>query len=344
MRKRWLVGIGLCGACAEGGLGRLDPSTGSDEAGTAAASEDAGGSADDGDDDGGPGPGPGGDDATSGDPDGGPGPQDGSDGDATGEDDGTAGPADTGDTGSEPGDPVVVAVGATHARYVSLDDGVTWCQVARTEDPAGQDFDTPFLLRNVTYANGTFVTGSWEAIFASPNGLEWEDVTQGGGPAAGQWIAQIDWGNGWWVATGGYGSAMRSRDLFAWENTTEGMPGTEASRMLAFGDGVFVTARDDVGWFQSSDGTAWTQMDASAGTSVVFDGADFVEHPGFDAQGDTRLRGAWPDAIERAVGDGPFETVATVQDSVTRIAFGQAPTGSIAAARIPDDLAACLGL
>lgn len=249
-----------------------------------------------------------------------------------------------GDTGAAPGDPVVVAVGATHARYVSLDDGVTWCQVGRTDDPEGQDFDTPFLLRNVTYADGLFVAGSWRAIFASDNGLEWQDVTDGNGPAFGQWVAQIDHGNGWWVATGGYGTAMRSSDLATWEITSDGLGGTQASRQLAFGNDMFVTARDEVGWWSSSDGASWTQLDAAAGTSVIFDGMQFVPAPDHDAHGDTRLRAAWPDGIERAQGDGAFERVATVDDTVTRFAFGTAPAGSIAAAAIDPALATCLGL
>lgn len=241
--------------------------------------------------------------------------------------------------------PVVVAVGATHARYVSLDDGMTWCQTGRTDDPAGQDYDTPFLLRNVSYANGSFIAGSWRAIFVSDNGLQWEDITEGQGPEFGQWTAQIQHGNGWWVATGGYGTAMRSQDLMNWEVTSGGMPGTEASRTLAFGNGMFVTGRDDVGWFSSADGAEWTSMNPDGDTRVVFDGNDFVPHPGYDeSDTGTRLRGAWPDGIERAEGAGSFERVATVDDTVTRIAFGYTTDASIAAARISPELADCLGL
>jgi len=241
--------------------------------------------------------------------------------------------------------PVVVAVGATHARYVSLDDGLTWCQTGRTDDPEGQDFDTPFLLRNVSYANGMFIAGSWRAIFVSDNGLQWEDITDGEGPAFGQWTAQIQYGDGWWVATGGYGTAMRSQDLATWEVTSGGLPGNEASRSLAFGNGMFVTGRDNVGWFSSPDGAEWTSMNPDGDTRVIFDGSDFVPHPGYDeSPTGTRLRGAWPDGIERAEGEGSFERVVTVDDTVTRIAFGFTSDASIAGAELSGELAACLGL
>ena len=253
---------------------------------------------------------------------------------------------DTESGGPVEGDvPVVVAVGATHARYVSLDDGLTWCPSGRTDDPEGQDFDTPFLLRNVSYGNGLFIAGSWRAIFVSENGLEWQDITDGQGPAFGQWTAQIQYGNGWWVATGGYGTAMRSQDLGTWEVTSDGMPGNEASRTLAFGDGMFVTGRDGVGWFSSPDGAQWSSLNPVGDTGVVFDGSDFVPHPGYDeSETGTRLRGAWPDGIERAEGEGRFQRVATVDDTVTRIAFGYTSEASIAAARISSELAGCLGL
>ena len=240
---------------------------------------------------------------------------------------------------------MVVAVGATHARYVSLDDGLTWCQTGRTDDPAGQEFDTPFLLRNVSFTGGRFIAGSWRAIFVSDNGLEWEDITGDGDPAFGQWTAQIQYGNGWWVATGGYGTAMRSEDLRVWEVTSRGLPGTEASRSMAFGNGVFVTGRDNVGWWESADGQQWTQRDAAGDSRVVFDGADFVAHPGYDeGPGGVRLRGGWPDAIERAVGDENFETVATAADGVTRFAFGRTSQASLDAAVVDAEVATCLGL
>ncbi|UJR82417.1 hypothetical protein [Sandaracinus amylolyticus] len=252
---------------------------------------------------------------------------------------GSSGP-DAGDPGETI--PVIVAAGSNHARWVSIDQGRTWCSV-RGEAPGTTDFDNPNLLRNITYANGRFVTGSATAIFVSANGYEWTDV---GAPAFDQWVGQIDFGNGWWVATGGYGTAMRSRDLSAWENVSDALPGNEASRTLAFGAGTFVTARDGVGWWSSADGTGWTQLDAGGGTEVVFDGTRFVARPGYDRGHGVRLRNGWPDRIERAEDrDGAaFAAVATVEESPTRFAFGVAPAADYQRERLPASLADCLGL
>jgi hypothetical protein len=239
--------------------------------------------------------------------------------------------------------PVIVAAGANHVRYLSIDEGLTWCLVDRSDDPEATGFDNPFLLRNISYTNGRFVTGSWRAVFASTNGFEWTDVTGGEGPASGQWVADIEYGNGWWVATGGYGTAMRSRDLASWENVSDDLPGNEASRSMAFGDGIFVTARDAVGWWSSTDGTGWTELDRSAGTGVIFDGTDFVEPPDYDEGRGVRLRGAFPDGIERSTG-GAFDSVADGVETVTHFAFGFAPPSDLVRGRVASELADCLGL
>lgn len=258
-----------------------------------------------------------------------------------GADTGTA-PADTGASGATI--PVIVAAGANHWRWLSIDEGVTWCAVPH-ESTGTTDFDNPYLFRNITFANGRFVAGSWRGIFVSTNGYAWTDVTNGAGPAFGQWVAQIDYGNGWWVATGGYGTAMRSHDLTAWEDTSDSLPGDEASRTLAFGDGRFVTARDSVGWWESTDGTGWTQRDAAGGTEVRFDGASFVARPDYDEGRGIRLQGGWPNHIRRSDdGGASYADVADVDDAVTRFAFGTAPAEDYALGRVPTDLATCLGL
>lgn len=241
--------------------------------------------------------------------------------------------------------PVVVAAGSNHARWLSIDEGLTWCEV-RDVAPGTTDFDNPNLLRNITYANGRFVTGSWRAIFVSTNGYEWTDVTGDGDPEMGQWIAQIDYGNGWWVATGGYGTAMRSRDLMTWEVTSDELPGNEASRTLAFGGDRFVTGRDGVGWWESTDGTGWIQRDAAAGTDVAWDGTTFVPRPDYDHARGVRLRSGWPDQIQRADdADGAsYTTVATLDETPLHFAFGWAPAADYAPGRVPSALATCLGM
>lgn len=241
--------------------------------------------------------------------------------------------------------PIVVGSGSNHGRWLSIDEGLTWCSV-RDVAPSTTDFDNPNLLRNITYANGRFVTGSWTAIYVSTNGYAWTDVTGDGEPAFGQWVAQIAYGNDWWVATGGYGTAMRSRDLMTWEVVSDELPGNEASRSLAFGAGMFVTGRDSVGWWASADGTGWTQLDPSGDANVLFDGTDFVNRPDYDRGRGVRLQSGWPDQIRRAddVDGASYSTVATVEETPMHFAFGFAPAADYAPGVVPADLARCLGL
>lgn len=260
-----------------------------------------------------------------------------------------AGPQDDASTPTDGGDsgatmPVIVSSGANHQLALSIDDGMTWC--VTNYDSSLSDYDNPHLLRNVTYANGWFISGSQQDLFRSRNGYAWEELTGEDEPALHNWVGQVEFGNGWWVATGGYGSAMRSMDMINWTDVSDEMPGTEGSRTLAFGDGLFVTGRDNVGWWQSSDGTGWTQRDPNAGTEVIFDGQDFVARPGYDCDGELCLRGNGNEIQRSTNGGANFSPVASLPDSSAgRFAFGRAPEADFAAAAaIPSDIRACLGL
>jgi hypothetical protein len=107
-----------------------------------------------------------------------------------------------------------------------------------------------------------------------------------------------------------------------------------------------VTVRDGVGWWESSDGTDWSQRDASAGSDVTWDGTTFVPRPEHDRGRGIRLRSGWPDQIQRADDrDGAsFVTVATLEETPTHFAFGWAPAADYAPDRVPSALADCLGL
>jgi hypothetical protein len=268
--------------------------------------------------------------------------------DAPGADGGAIDTGGGSDAGSPDGGgaliPVIVAAGSNHGRWLSIDEGLTWCDVRETA-PSTTDFDNPNLLRNITYANGRFVTGSWTAIFVSTNGYAWTDVTGDGAPAFGQWVAQIDYGNAWWVATGGYGTAMRSRDLMTWRTSRMRSRATRPRAPWPSATACSSPPRRR-GWWSSSDGAAWTQLDAAAGTDVIFDGTDFVARPDFDRGRGIRLQSGWPDQIRRAedVDGASYTTVATLEESPTHFAFGYAPAADYAAGVVPAPLATCLGL
>jgi hypothetical protein len=50
---------------------------------------------------------------------------------------------------------------------------------------------------------------------------------------------------------------------------------TEASRSLAFGNGLFVTQTDAGNWYSSSDGEAWTLLSGGHDGPVAFCDGDF---------------------------------------------------------------------
>jgi hypothetical protein len=240
--------------------------------------------------------------------------------------------------------PVIVAAGANHTLYLSVDGGMTFCQVRR-EVPAnvGDGYDN--LFRHVSYANGYFVAGSGAVVLASRNGWDWQDVTDGDRPKLGGWVAEIDYGNGYWVGVGANGYVMRSSDLARWEKLSVGW-GSQHARSMAFGDGKFVASRDNSGWWSSTDGSRWTQYDAGQKKGVVFDGGEFIPDPGYRHGDGVRLRST-NKQIQRAEDrDGaPYTTVATLQDMIADFAFGEAPVEDYAAGEVtPPALADCLGL
>jgi hypothetical protein len=241
--------------------------------------------------------------------------------------------------------PVIVAAGANHTLYLSIDNGMTFCQVKR-EVPAdiGDGYDNVNLFRHIAYANGHFIAGSATKVFASTNGYDWQDVTDGDRPATGTYVAEIDYGNGYWVGVGASGTVMRSTDLKSWERVNANWQADNA-RSLAFGNGKFVASRDNSGWWSSTDGSTWQPFDTSQHGGVVFDAGQFIPDPGYRHGGGIRVR-ATNKTIERAEDrDGaPYVTVATLQDSIADFAFGDLPAADYAPGKVtPPALAECLG-
>lgn len=251
---------------------------------------------------------------------------------------GDAGGTDGGDDGATM--PVIVASGRSHSLALSIDEGRTWCLT--NHDSTYNEHDTPHLLRNVSFSNGWFVSGSAEALFRSRNGYDWEDVTGGEGAVFENWIAEVRYGNGYWVATGGEGGAMRSIDMLSWDDVSDTLPGSAASRALAFGNGIFVTSRDDGNWWQSTDGIGWTVHSQNDGR-VYFDGATFRARDDYDCDGELCIRGE--SEIWRSDDGGESWDVITGSFEMDRFAFGAAKVADFGPdADISAAVRACLGL
>lgn len=166
---------------------------------------------------------------------------------------------------ASPGTPTIVAVGYAGLRVTSFDLGRSWQHKRTLSNVAADDPDN---LRGVTHGAGVFVAVGHK-IFTSPDGETWDPRTH----PANQWLGDVKYGNGRFVATGGYGYSAWSLDGIRWQQG--GAIKTEASRSLAFGDGMFVTQTDAGNWYRSSDGASWTLLSGGHAGKVAFCAGEF---------------------------------------------------------------------
>lgn len=176
--------------------------------------------------------------------------------------------ASTGPTAAK-GRPVFVAVGYSGLRLVSYDLGLTW----NNERTSGGSGDDENLLRAVAIEDGQIVAVGWKA-WTSRDGTTW---TEHPNPAR-QWMGGLRFGNGVFVAVGGWGSSMYSQNGESWTAGRE-RENNEPARTLAFGNGMFVAATDQKHWWQSIDGRAWTLQSGTHGSSRVLWCDDHFSEP-----------------------------------------------------------------
>lgn len=169
------------------------------------------------------------------------------------------------------GTPTIVAVGYAGLRVTSYDLGRSWTNKATLSDVAADDPDN---LRGATWGAGLFIAVGHK-IFTSPDGEEWTRRTHPKDNA--QWLGDVKYGNGRFVATGGYGYAVWSADGITW-NAAD-FPNNEASRSLAFGNGEFVTQTDPGNWYRSTDGETWTPHSNGHDGRVAFCNGAFRQAP-----------------------------------------------------------------
>jgi hypothetical protein len=154
-------------------------------------------------------------------------------------------------TPASPG-PRYIGVGYGSLIGVST-DGVSWetvCEVA-------QDGDSDSLLRGIAQGDGKIFAfgGSGKTrLLLSYDGLHWEDHT-----FAQNWMGGLAFGNGVWVAVGGYGLQGWSKNGLDWPKEQIAYPApNKAYRSLVFGGGRFVAYGDDGRRTVTVDGKTWT--------------------------------------------------------------------------------------
>mgnify|MGYP002619613158 CR=1 FL=1 len=176
--------------------------------------------------------------------------------------------ADTGaetdeDTGGIEGQTIVVAVGNWGYRGMTV-DGQRWTEIMN-EPPPGGDDHTPDLLRGVGYGNGMFVAVGGDAngmIMRTLDGVTWEEDLW---PEGTNWLGDVAYQDGVWVAVGGNGVVVRSTDGGdSWTENAERLARAGRTiiaaqgRLVAAGDGGSIAVSTDLGvsWNETTDPSA----------------------------------------------------------------------------------------
>ena len=148
---------------------------------------------------------------------------------------------------------------------------------------------------------------------------------------AGQWMGGVRFGDGRFVAAGGYGESTYSTDGLTWPQG--GARLTDAARSVAFGNHLWVTRADSNHWWQTSDGTSWMDLGGAHTDDVVFCANQFVDamtctspvgrDGGRVAFGANVWVGIRDGKIERSEDDGvTWQMVYTASDALEDVAFG----------------------
>jgi hypothetical protein len=179
-----------------------------------------------------------------------------------------AGNPDAGDSGAATaaGSPLLVGVGNWGLRGRSA-DGAAWDYCGNLS--TGNDH-SPDLLRNVGYGDGVLVAVGGDAnsmVMRSLDGVHWQEDLHPTSSCAGEsyppscqnWMGGVAYGGGTWLAGGGNGALMRSRDGGLTWTGLHPQPTPNAIRDLAYGDGRFVAGTDQgVVLVSRDEGDSWT--------------------------------------------------------------------------------------
>jgi hypothetical protein len=164
---------------------------------------------------------------------------------------GAGGAGGSGGSGS-PGDkPVFVAVGWKAYRIRSLDLGLTWID-ANSEGTSG---DNEFVIRGIGFGNGLFVAARGYPsgfVRTSPDGASWTNRMA----PTNQWMGEVVYVAGRWVAAGGTGTAWLSPDGITW--TDKAAFGGLGIRTVVAGAGTLMAAGNGQWWKSADNGTTWT--------------------------------------------------------------------------------------
>jgi hypothetical protein len=173
------------------------------------------------------------------------------------------------------GSTMIVGVNAWGLRARSPDGGA----FVICRNPSTGDDHSPDLLRDVAYGDGVFIAVGGDLnsmVMRSLDAVHWQEdlhssqgCSDSGYPSScNNWMGGVAYGGGVWLAGGGNGALMRSRDAgLSWQGVhPKNTP--NPIRHMAAGSGRFVAGADQGAVFVSQDaGDSWTRFDLWTGHS-----------------------------------------------------------------------------
>lgn len=190
---------------------------------------------------------------------------------------GTAGQAGVSGGGAtepaEDGYTLLVGVGSWGLRARSS-DAASWSYCG---NPSTGDDHSPDLLRAVGYGAGVFIAVGGDQngmVMRSLDGEHWEEDVHPTSACPGEtypsscknWLGAVAYHDGVWLAGGGNGATMRSRDDGrSWRGLHQGFP-EKHIRALGAGAGRFIAGTDGGGLYVTSDdGDSWSPKSVWSG-------------------------------------------------------------------------------
>ena len=177
------------------------------------------------------------------------------------------------------GSPVWLGVGNWGWRGVTR-DGVAWTDI-QNEPPLDGSDHTDDLLRGAGFGDGTFIAvggSTFATIMVSDDGGDsWDETMH---PEF-QWLGDVVFADGAWVAGGANGERLASDDGIDWQQTGTWYEGHW--RSLAYGNGLVVAVGNAydgaaITAVSSDNGQSWTEyaVGGTAFSSVAFGDGRFV--------------------------------------------------------------------
>ncbi len=169
--------------------------------------------------------------------------------------------------GQDAGTLVYIGVNSWGFRALGSNEGRDWRYCG---NPSTGDDHSPDLLRNVAYGDGVFVAVGGDQnsmVMRSLDGVHWEEdlhpttacENESYPASCTNWMGGVAYGDGTWLAGGGNGALMRSRDGGRTWSGIAPDPRPPAVRDVAYGSGRFVVGADlGVVGVTDDDGDSWT--------------------------------------------------------------------------------------